>query len=130
MDTFFIIFISVLAGTLAFTTYSFLTASSKNHRLYPETPGNEKIFNHVMMLLDHPEDWEITPNTLDHKSGISIWLSNRPYADMSLYEPLKVEFGYKKSEIMRSVIDLHRSKWMLEKLEEAIRPEPTRKSRK
>jgi hypothetical protein len=53
-----------------------------------EKSEKDILFEVLLGLLDHPENWVLDSgaHNLVHESGIKLWVANRPYADMKIYE--------------------------------------------
>ncbi len=79
-------------------------------------------FDLLMKLLDRRDEWEpdsedyLKAHTLRHNSGLRLWIENRPYSDMWLYElgdseECKAMFSGAERDQLRAKADLVMRDW-------------------
>lgn len=79
---------------------------------------NKELQNIIIQSLeDHPEDWSFGRYTANNqKFNIKLWISNRPYADLSVHRPMETRRigGFITRMKVRKLIERAKSLQLLE----------------
>lgn len=61
----------------------------------------------VDLMINNPNDFTFDKWTMIHKSGVQIWLANKPYADLNVYRPMETERikGWWRRRKVRKIIE-------------------------
>lgn len=67
-------------------------------------------------MIKHPDSWKVEAYALRHKSGRSVWISNRPYADISILSVTsQIKADRKSAGVIREAVDLILARDFMEK---------------